>query len=59
MFCFSSLLCYPGLAVVEELGSDGAELHWILSLMTLCLPLAIWLSLALTGLGFSDWSQPP
>ena len=57
--CFSGVLEYPGLAVAEELGSGGAELHWVLSLMFLGLPLAIWLSLMLTGLGVSDRSQPP
>jgi hypothetical protein len=37
-----------------ELGSDNAELYWVLLLMIMCLPLAIWLSLVLIGLGVSD-----
>ena len=57
--CFSGVLWYQGLAVVEELGSDGAKLHWVLSLMFLYLPFTIWLSLVLTGLGVSEGSQPP
>lgn len=48
---------YPGLAVVGELGSDDAKLYWLLLLMVLSLPLAIWLSLMLAGL--SVWSLPP
>jgi hypothetical protein len=50
---------YTGLAVVEELGSDVAKIYWFLLLMVLCLPLTIWLSLVLTGLGVSVWSLPP
>lgn len=34
----------------RELGSDGAILHWFLLIMYLCLLLAIWFSLVLTGL---------
>ena len=52
------MLEYPGPAVVEELGSDGAELHWLLLLMFLCLSLAVSLLLVLTGLGFSDGCLP-
>ena len=52
--CFSDVLVYPELAVVGELGSGGAELHWVLLLMILCLPLAICLSLVLTSLGVSN-----
>ena len=37
-----------------ELGSDNAELYWVLLLMIMCLPLAIWLSLVLAGLPVSD-----
>jgi hypothetical protein len=44
--------------VVGELGFDGAKLHWALSLMILYLPLAIWFSLVLTGLGISGWNWP-
>ena len=29
--CFSGMLSYPGLAVVVQLGSDGAKLHWACS----------------------------
>ena len=57
--CFSGVLGYPWLAVMGELASNGAKLHWALSLRILYLPLAIWLSLVLTGLGVSDWSWPP
>ena len=42
--CFSGVLKYTGLAVVGELGSDGTELNWVLSLTFLCLLLTIWLS---------------
>ena len=56
--CFSGVLEYPGLVVARELVSDGAELHWLLLLMFLCLPLAIWLSLVLTSLGVS-YKCPP
>jgi hypothetical protein len=58
LFCFSSVLTYPELDVVEELASDQAKLYWILSLMTLCLPLTSWFSLVITGLSDSDWSWP-
>jgi len=51
------VLGYPGLAVVRELGSEGAKLHWLL-FIHLCLSLTIWLSLVLTGLGVSDKSLP-
>jgi hypothetical protein len=32
---------YPGLAMVEEVGSDEAKKTWFLLLMFLCLPPAI------------------
>ena len=48
-FCFSSVLGYPGLAVVGKLGSDGAMLPWFLLVMFFCLPFTIWLSLILVG----------
>jgi hypothetical protein len=51
------MLGSPGLAVVEELGSNGAEFQWFLLLMHLSL--AIWLSLVLASLDVSDWSLPP
>ena len=35
---------------VGELGSDGAILHWLLFIMFLCWPLAIWLFVVLTSL---------
>ena len=44
--------------MIGELLSDGAKLHSVLSLMILCLPLAIWFFRVLIGLGVSDWSQP-
>ena len=52
--CFSGVLGYPGLAVVEELGSDGAMLPWFLLVMFLHLPFSIHLSLVLVGLAVSD-----
>ena len=52
--CFSGVLGYPGLAVVGELGSDGAMLPWFLLVMFLHLPFAIWLSVVLAGVDFSD-----
>ena len=54
--CFSDVMEYPGFAVVGELGSDGALLPWFLLVMILCLPLAILLSLVLTGLAGSIFS---
>ena len=54
------MLQYPGLAVVGELGSNGTKVYWLLLLfVVLSLPLTIWLSLVLTGLGVSVWSLPP
>jgi hypothetical protein len=44
---------------VSELSSDDAKLHWVLLLMTVCLLLAIWFFLVLTGLGASAWNWPP
>jgi len=41
---------YLVLAVVGELGSEGAKVYWLLLHMILCLLLTIWLSLGLTGL---------
>jgi hypothetical protein len=52
--CFSSVLGFPGFAVVRELGSDDAKWPWFLLLMSLHLPLDIWLSLVLPGLADSD-----
>jgi hypothetical protein len=49
------MLGNPELAVMGELGSNGAKWHWYLLLMFLSLPLAIWLSLLLTALVVSDW----
>jgi hypothetical protein len=48
----SDVLGYPWLAVVGELGSEGAILHCVLliMLMLLPLPLAIWLPLVFPGL---------
>jgi hypothetical protein len=53
------VLGYPELAVAGELGSDDPIVYWLLLLMVLHLPLAIWLSLVLTGLGVSVWSLSP
>ena len=39
--CFSGVLGYPGLAVVQELGSGGADLYWLLPFLFLYLPLVI------------------
>ena len=52
------MLGYLRLAVLKELGSDGAKVYWLLLLMFLCLTLAIWFSLVLPGLGVSDWNWP-
>lgn len=41
----------PGLAVVGDLSSDDAQLHWLVLFMFLCLPLGISLFLVLTDLG--------
>lgn len=57
--CSSGVLDYPLLAVLGELGSNGAILHWLLLIMFLHLPFAIWLSLVLAGLGVPCWSRPP
>lgn len=57
--CFSGVLGYLMLAMVGELGFDGAKVYWLLLLMVLCLPLTIWLFLVLTDLGVSVWSLPP
>lgn len=48
------ILGYPALALMEELGSDGADLDWVLSLLILCLLLSVWFSLVLSGLSVSD-----
>ena len=42
------------LAVVGELGSDGAKWHWFLLLMFLCFLFSIWLSQVLAALPVSD-----
>ena len=47
---------YPGLAYVGVLGSDDGELSWFLFVRFLCLPIAIWLSLALVVIVVSGWS---
>jgi hypothetical protein len=39
--CSSRMLAYLGLAVVGELGSNCAKLHWFLLLIILCLPFTI------------------
>jgi hypothetical protein len=53
---FSGVMVCPGLAMVEELGSDGAKYPLFLLLMLLCLHPTICLSLALPALTISDWS---
>jgi hypothetical protein len=54
--CVLGMLGYPQLSMVRELGSNGAKIYWLLLIMFLCLPLAVWLSLVLAGLGISVWS---
>ena len=44
--------------MVGELGSGDALVYWLLLLMVLCLPLTIWLSLVLAGLGVSVCPLP-
>jgi hypothetical protein len=41
------MLGYPGLAVVDVLGSDDAQCSWFLLVRILPLPLAIWKYLVL------------
>ena len=41
------------LALVGELGSINAHVHWLLLLMVLCLSLAVWLLLVFDGLDVS------
>ena len=53
------VLEYLGLAVVEEIGSNAAILHWLLLIMFLCLSFAIWLLLLLADLSIPGWSRPP
>ena len=45
------MLVYSGLAVVEEPVSDDTHIFWLLLLLVLCLPFAIWISLVFVGLG--------
>ena len=47
--CFSSVLGYPRLAVVGELGLDDAMSPWFLLVTFLHLPFTMWLSLVLVG----------
>ena len=44
--------------MVGELGSDDANIHWLLLLMVLRLSLTIWLPLVFAGLGDCVWSLP-
>lgn len=53
------MLGYPGHAVIGELGSEGAKLHWPSLIMFLCLLVTIWLLLVLTSLSLPDWSRLP
>jgi len=57
--CSSCGWGYLELAVVEELGSDSAILHWLLLIMFLGLPFTIWCSLVLAGLGVLDCHRKP
>jgi hypothetical protein len=50
------MLVYSGLVVVGELGSDDDNEFWLLLLMILLLPFAIWIYLVFVGMG--DWSLP-
>ena len=52
------LLGHLELAVVGEMDSDDAKVYWLLLLMVLCLPLAIWISLEFDGVGDSLWILP-
>jgi hypothetical protein len=52
--CFSGMLGYLGLAVVEQLGSDHAKKLLFLLLRFLCLSIAIWLPRMLIALAISD-----
>ena len=45
--------------MVEDLCSYGIAVYWLLLVIIMCLPLAIWFSLGLAGLGVSVWSLPP
>ena len=58
LYCFSVMLEYPGIALVEELGSDCAKLHWVCHIWS-----SAWLwpsgSLVLTGPGVSDCNWSP
>jgi hypothetical protein len=36
--CFSSVMVYPGVAIVGGLGSEDAKQPWFLLLLFLCLP---------------------
>jgi hypothetical protein len=57
MSCFSSVMIYPELVMVEELGSDVAKYPQFLLLMFLHLLLIIWLSLVLPALN-CIWLEP-
>ena len=54
--CFSSVLGYPGLAVVENLCSDDAKYPWFLLVRFLHLPFTTWLFLVLVGHALYGWS---
>jgi hypothetical protein len=56
---FLGVLVYPELAVGGKQGSDVVKVYWLLLLIVLHLPFAIWLSLVLASLGFSVCSLPP
>ena len=45
------MLEYSGFAVVGELGSDDTHLFWLLLLMVLHLPFAMWVSMVFVDLG--------
>lgn len=49
------MLGYPDLAVVGELGSDGAKLHRLLLIVFFGLPFSIWLPVMSAGLKYASW----
>lgn len=56
---FPGLFRYPGLPEVGEQCSTGVKLYQLLLLIFFSVSFTIWLSLLLTGLSVSNWSQPP
>jgi len=56
--CFLGVLGYSWLAAVGEMGSEGAILHWLLLIIFLPLPLAVWLPLVFADLVDPGSSKP-